>query len=367
MRLIFLGTGTSSGVPVIACDCAVCTSADPRDRRLRCGAAVLFTDPQGRERVILIDATPDLRQQALLHNLRRCDAILFTHNHVDHTFGLDEVRRFNAVQHAPIEIFAETHTLEHLRRIYAHIFERERNVNDSFVASIIARTVEPGRPVELFGLKITPIRLLHGKLPILGYRFERAGHATDAAKTQSAHSPTASSAAGMNEHGAGGEGVAGWWKDDAPQQPVVREGQGIEGNGQGNERGLVQPPILAAADADALSPADLKPPHTHTPPAPLLPLAWCTDVSAIPPESWPLLKGLNVLVLDALRYRRHPTHFCFNQAIEVAEQTRARRTFFIHMTHDIAHADAEAALPPQIRLAYDGLTLTHEEAVEAKL
>ncbi|MBL0871719.1 MAG: MBL fold metallo-hydrolase [Phycisphaerales bacterium] len=284
MRLIFLGTGTSAGVPVIACDCRVCTSTDPRDRRLRTGAALRFTetrpDNSTRERVILIDATPDLRQQALTSNLRRCDAILFTHNHVDHTFGLDEVRRFNAVQHSPIDIFADQHTLDHLNRIYAHIFDKHRNINDSFVATLIPRVIQPLTPFTLFGLTITPLPLLHGKLPILGYKFELA-------------TPTTTS----------------------------------------------------------------HPPHRPHPPHPLLPLAYCTDVSAIPPETWPHLQGLRTLALDALRYRRHPTHLSFNQAIEIAQQISPEKTYFIHMTHDIAHAEAEAELPENIRLAHDGLEI----------
>lgn len=175
MRFIFLGTGTSSGIPAIACRCAVCTSADPRDRRLRAGAAIVFRDAGGHERTILIDATPDLRQQALAHGLGRCDAILFTHNHVDHTFGLDEVRRFNVVQRSAIEVYAEAATMEHLRRIYRHIFDRHNNVNDSFVASLTPRPLEPGEPLDLFGLRVTPLRLMHGRLPILGFRFDAAG------------------------------------------------------------------------------------------------------------------------------------------------------------------------------------------------
>src|SRR5262245_10979477 len=107
MRFVFLGTGTSAGIPAIGCDCPVCTSTDPRDKRLRTAAAVQFTDAAGRERTVLLDAGPDLRQQALAHGLSRCDAIVFTHNHVDHTFGLDEVRRFNAVMKAPIDLYAD--------------------------------------------------------------------------------------------------------------------------------------------------------------------------------------------------------------------------------------------------------------------
>src|SRR5262245_4631073 len=114
MRFTFLGTGTSAGVPAIGCSCAVCTSADPKDNRLRTSAVLRFADPWGAERAILLDAGPDLRQQALRAGLTRLDAILFTHNHVDHTFGLDEVRRFNAVQREPIDVYAEEHTLQHL-------------------------------------------------------------------------------------------------------------------------------------------------------------------------------------------------------------------------------------------------------------
>src|ERR1043165_1917487 len=128
MRFTFLGTGTSAGVPAIGCECEVCTSTDPKDKRLRTAAAVTWTDLSGQARVVLLDAGPDLRTQALTQGLKRCDAILFTHNHVDHTFGLDEVRRFNAVMRTPIDVYAEDHTLEHLRRVYKHIFEKDRNV-----------------------------------------------------------------------------------------------------------------------------------------------------------------------------------------------------------------------------------------------
>jgi phosphoribosyl 1,2-cyclic phosphate phosphodiesterase len=269
MRFIFLGTGTSSGVPAIGCECAVCRSDDPRDQRLRCGAALVFTDPRGQQRVLLIDATPDLRTQALRARLSRCDAILFTHNHVDHTFGLDEVRRFNAVQKAPIDVFAEPHTMGHLRRVYQHIFEREHNVNDSFVATLVARTLTPGQPIDLFGVTVTPVRLLHGNLPILGFRF------------------------------------------DAP-------------------------------NAAGSSP---------------FPLAYLTDVSGIPPETYAHLSGLGTLVIDALRHRAHPTHLTLAKACEIAGNIGPRRTWFTHMAHDLPHAETNAALPPEMQLAHDGLEL----------
>lgn len=270
MRFLFLGTGTSAGIPVIACDCAACTSEDPRDRRLRTGAAVVWKDPDGRERVVLLDATPDLRVQALRHNLRRCDAILFTHNHVDHMFGLDEVRRFNAVMQAPIPVYAEPQTMDALQRVYQHIFEAAANVNQSFVATLLPATLEPGAPVELFGLRFTPLRFMHGRLPVLGFRIESA-------------SPSLS---------------ASW-----------------------------------------------------------LPLVYATDVSAIPAETWRRLDGLSTLVLDALRWKHHPTHLTIDQAVGVAERVKAGRTWFVHMAHQVKHAETDEKLPEGMRLAYDGLEL----------
>jgi len=273
MRFIFLGTGTSAGIPAIACDCATCTSDDPRDTRLRTGAAVCWTDATGQDRTVLIDTTPDLRQQALTHNLTRCDAVLFTHNHVDHVFGLDEVRRFNAVMQAPIDVYAEPHTMEALRRVFRHVFESHNNVNKSFVATLIAHEIGPGLPLDLFGLRFTPIRLLHGRLPILGYRIEPA------------------------------------------------------------------PGSRLKAD--------------------FLPLAYCTDVSSIPPETHPELTGLRTLALDCLRPRHHPTHLTVDQAIETAGEIGAKQTWFVHMGHQIRHAEFEAQMPgEEMGLAWDGLVLT---------
>jgi len=250
-------------------------SDDPRDRRLRTSAAVLFSDGAGRDRTVLLDAGPDLRQQALRAGLARCDAILFTHNHVDHTFGLDEVRRFNVTQRAPIDVWADDHTMAHLRRVYAHIFEREQNINDSFVATLIPRRIEPqtvelASPIDVFGLRVTPLRLLHGRLPVLGFRIDSPG-------------------------------------DASPGSPF--------------------------------------------------PIAYCTDVSGIPPETWPRLKGLKTLVLDALRHRHHPTHLTLGQAVGVAHEVGAQQTYFVHMAHDLPHAETQDSLPEGMFLAYDGLTL----------
>ena len=271
LDVLILGSGTSAGIPVIGCDCPTCGSDDPRDQRLRTSGALRFTDAEGHPRVLLIDTSPDLRQQALTHDLRRCDAILFTHNHVDHTFGLDEVRRFNVLMDHPIDVLADEHTMTSLHRVFQHIFRRHENVNDSFVASLISHVVEPFAAFERYGLRVTPIPLLHGRQPILGYRFDR----TD-----------------------------GTIRADDP-----------------------------------------------------LPLAWCTDVSAIPPDAWPMLEGLDTLVLDMLRFRRHPTHLTVDQATETAQRIGARETVFVHMNHEIRHADVDPTLPAGMSLGYDGRAL----------
>lgn len=275
VELVLLGTGTSSGVPVIGCACRTCRSDDPRDRRLRCGACLRFVDPAGTRRTILIDVPPDHREQALRLGLDRCDAIVITHDHVDHVFGLDEIRRYNALMGTPIELWADDATLESLRRVYRHIFERRSNRNDSFVADLLPRRIDPDRAFELFGLRFLPVPLMHGRLPVLGFRIEEAG--------------------------TGGDAAAG-------------------------------------------------------PPSPL-PLAYCTDCSAIPPQSWPRLGGLRTLVLDLLRYRRHPTHFCLEESLAVAAELAAERTVFIHMTHDIMHAELQRELPPGMSLGFDGMVL----------
>ena len=257
----FLGTGTSAGVPVIACDCEVCASDDPKDKRLRCSVCIQFTDDEGQDRVVLIDASPDLRQQVLRENIQRCDAILFTHNHVDHTFGLDEVRLFNISMQQAIDIYAEKHTLGHLHRVFEHVFESHDNVNDSFVANLVPHEILTGELINLFGVEFTPIRLLHGHLPIVGFRIEATGTK----------------------------------------------------------------------------------------------IAYCTDVSSIPTGTWSMLEELDVLVLDMLRFRDHPTHLNLDQAIEIAQQVGAKQTYFTHMTHCICHAEVDADLPVGISLAYDGL------------
>jgi phosphoribosyl 1,2-cyclic phosphate phosphodiesterase len=276
LECIVLGSGTSAGIPSIACDCDVCTSNDPRDKRLRTAAALRWTDDAGHPRVLLIDAGPDLRQQVLAAGLDRCDGIFITHNHVDHVFGLDEVRRFNVAMGEPINVWAEDKVQDHLRRVYKHIFEPSSNVNPSFVAKIELRDLQPGVSIDVHGLRVTPIRLFHGALGILGFRFD-----------------------------------------------AIDGGQ-----------------------------------------APPLPLAWCTDVSELPDSAKTQLTALDTLFLDMLRERRHKTHLNLDEALAVHDALGPRRTWFVHMGHEVSHAGVSRQLPEGVELAFDGLRLGAPTVVE---
>ncbi len=258
LTLTLMGTGTSAGVPMIGCTCAVCTSSDPRDRRDRAAAMVQFED-RGTVRTVLIDTPPELRQQIIRHRVMRIDGVVYTHNHADHIFGIDDLRRFNAVQNQPINLYAEAGVAEWLRTMFAYIFRPEKNVNQSFVPRLLLNPIAPAEPFDLAGLRWTPIRLLHGRLPIVGFKVGRC--------------------------------------------------------------------------------------------------AYCTDVSSIPPESYPLLADLDVLVIDALRYRHHPTHLTVDQALAIIDELRPRRAYLTHIAHDIRHADLEPKLPEHVFLGYDGITI----------
>jgi phosphoribosyl 1,2-cyclic phosphate phosphodiesterase len=271
LELLFLGTGTSAGIPMIACDCDVCTSSDPRDQRNRPSVLVSYPDtinsstshnfpPDGIRRM-LIDTSPELRQQALAFAINRIDGVLYTHAHADHVFGLDDLRRFNAAMDAAIDIYAEDSTLDTLRKMFQYIFEAHTNINKTFIATLLANRIAAGEAMDLYGAHWTPVRLMHGRLPILGYR--------------------------------------------------------VDFNGMS--------------------------------------LAYCTDVSTIPPESYDVLAGLDVLVIDALRFRHHPTHQTIEQALRVAEQLAPTQTFFTHLAHDVKHAAVDPTLPDGVRLSYDGL------------
>jgi len=251
LNVTILGSGTSHGVPMIACDCAVCLSSDPHDKRTRPSIVIRYDTTS-----LLVDTSPELRLQCLANDVRRADAVLYTHHHIDHVAGLDDLRRFNWVQDQALPCYGQAETLERLRTMFTYVFE-----HDSDYPSAKPRLTlhEIKGPFEIGGRTIKPIPLLHGNLAVLGFRV-------------------------------------------------------------GN-------------------------------------FAYCTDVSRIPESSWPLLEGLDVLVLDALRKRPHPTHFNLDQAVEHAHKIGAKRTYFTHIAHELPHAETNRQLPKGMALAHDGLVI----------
>jgi phosphoribosyl 1,2-cyclic phosphate phosphodiesterase len=250
-KITVLGSGTSVGVPTIGCHCDVCTSRDPRDKRLRPSILVSY---EGHN--VLIDTTPDFRTQALRARIERLDAVIFTHSHADHLMGLDDVRPFNFRQKGQIPIFAAPDTMEAIQRCFQYIFDGGPRVTN--VPKLDARVLN-GAPFDVCGMEFLPIPILHGTQTIYGFRFGGA--------------------------------------------------------------------------------------------------AYLTDHSEIPEESMALLRDLDVLFLDALRYKPHPTHSTVERSVRTVEQLSPARTWFTHICHDLSHERAESMLPPHIRLAYDGLEI----------
>jgi len=248
LRVTVLGSGTSTGVPVIGCGCKVCTSADPRNRRTRPG---LWLEWPGAS--VLVDTPTDLREQALRERIPRVDAVLYTHAHADHIFGLDDLRIYNFRQRASIPCYGRAETLARLRRTFAYVFEEGEEGGGKPKLELI----EIDGAFELRGERIVPIPVRHGGSTVVGYR--------------------------------------------------------------------------------------------------LRDFAYVTDVSAIPAASLPLLAGLDVLILGALRYRPHPTHFSLAEAVAAAAQIGARRTYLTHVAHDVDHGALEIDLGAGVELAYDRL------------
>lgn len=251
LKLTVLGSGTSTGVPVLGCHCAVCTSADPRNNRTRCSVLLEWS---GRR--VLIDTATDFRQQALREGLEQVDSVLYTHAHADHVHGIDDLRTFTLMTGQAIPVYAERAVLSRIQGLFSYIF----SADDTPGYRPRLQVNEVLGPFELFGQQVTPIPLVHGPGESVGYRV-------------------------------------------------------------GN-------------------------------------LAYMVDCSAIPRASWSLLQGLDVLVIDALRFREHQSHFSISQAIAVASRLQVPRTLLTHLTHDIDYPRHSAGLPPGVEFAYDGQTLT---------
>jgi len=259
--LTFLGTGTSMGVPTLGCDCAVCTSPDPRDTRLR--PSILVQWPTGQadqtdQRTVLIDTGPDFREQAMRNALKRVDAVFYTHSHADHILGLDDLRPLSFAsyrEHGPIPLYVTPETRAVLENIYSYTFSPDSKYIHR--ARVALHNIEDGADVK--EVRFEPIPVFHGDLPITGYRFGR--------------------------------------------------------------------------------------------------VAYLTDVSFIPEATFPLLEGLDTLVISALRHQPHPSHATVDQAVRWATRIGAEHTWFTHISHDLGHEETNANLPAGMALAHDGLTV----------
>ncbi len=260
MEIVILGSGTSHGVPMIGCDCAVCRSDNPKNKRLR--PSILVRTDAG---TILIDTTPELRLQALANDLRRVDAVLMTHAHADHLFGMDDLRRFNDLMGVEIPVYGDERTLADIRRIYDYIFKPTQAGGGK--PRLTLHPLAAG--FDLFGLQISPFPVLHGALPVTAYRFEQT--AADS------------------------------------------------------------PPVCAA---------------------------YVTDVSHIPADVMPRLENLDLLLLDAVRFEPHPTHFGLYQALDIIAQVRPRRALLTHLSHHFDHEAVNSQLPENVALAFDGQKIT---------
>ena len=252
MIVTFLGTGTSTGVPVVGCRCRVCTSDDPRDKRLRQSVKI---EANGKH--FLIDTTPDLRLQLLRDPIPRLDFILYTHSHSDHLMGLDDIRPFNFRQRETVHAFASAPTAKAVRRAFAYIWDVYTQVGGG-KPQLELHDIDG--PFTHDGVEVIPLPVTHGEWTILGFRI-------------------------------------------------------------GN-------------------------------------FAYITDTNGIPDATMRLLEGVEQVALDGLRPSPpHPTHFTIGEAVEAAQNIGAKTTWIIHLAHEVMHAEVEAQLPPNVRLAYDGLRL----------
>jgi phosphoribosyl 1,2-cyclic phosphate phosphodiesterase len=255
LEILFLGTGTSHGVPMIGCDCAVCTSEDARDKRLR--SSIQVRTP---EMVIQVDTTPDFRTQCLRENIRHIDAVVYTHSHTDHILGFDDLRRFCDMQEKDMPVYGSPRTISDLKRVFDYAFSGDFRFKNYIRPD--PHVIEG--PFRLGETEITPVSLPHGRMDTTGLIFSRGGRKL---------------------------------------------------------------------------------------------FAYFTDCAAVPDEVIAVTAGVEVLVLDALRYVPHPTHMSVEQALNASARIGPQRTYFTHLSHDLGQVATEKQLPENVRLAYDGLRI----------
>lgn len=248
MKIIVMGSGTSLGVPVIGCKCEVCTSPDPKNKRTR--ASICVQAASGKN--ILVDTATELRLQAVRNDISSVEMILFTHYHADHIHGLDDVRKFNQSAQGSLACYADEPTIERLKRVFFYAFEHDYSWGA--IPHITLKSMPS--ELQLEEVRITPIKLHHGRAQILGFRFNDA--------------------------------------------------------------------------------------------------AYLTDCNGIPAESMERLRGLRLLIIDALRYAEHPTHFNLERALKAIEEIGPERALLTHLSHVFDHEKLDAELPPHVGPSYDG-------------
>lgn len=252
MILTFLGTGTSQGVPVIGCDCSVCKSLDYRDKRLRTSALLQLNN----HKHIVIDTGPDFRQQMLRENVQKVDAIFYSHEHKDHTAGLDDVRAFNFKHKIDMPIYADERVVTQLKQEFSYIFSDNKYPG---VPKVVVNKIT-NAPFEFEGETIIPIEVMHYKLPVFGFRIKDFTYITDA-----------------------------------------------------------------------------------------------NSISDIELEK---IKGTKTLVLNALRIEKHVSHFNLEEALELIEKIKPKKTYLTHASHYLGlHSEISSKLPSNVELAFDGLKL----------
>src|SRR5688572_19363575 len=177
IELLVLGSGTSAGVPMIGCACAVCTSSDPHDHRNRASVVLSYGDVR-----VLVDTTPELRIQCLTHGVDRIDALVYTHAHADHIMGLDDVRRFNTVRQGPLDVWADDRTFATLSTCFAYAFREPEPETKLFRPHLERRRIDERLPFSTGPITWTPIPLMHGEMPVLGFRVGRLAYCTDVSR-----------------------------------------------------------------------------------------------------------------------------------------------------------------------------------------
>lgn len=247
-----LGVGSSAGTPVVGCNCATCVSDNLCNKRTRCSSLITLDTGEN----ILIDTGPDLRIQALRENIKRVDAVLYTHTHADHLHGIDDLRAFCVIQRQQIPLYAKEDAVAHISQKFGYAL---REPSDFWEMPVL-RTETIATSFELFGVNITPIPIMHGRSQIFGYRI-------------------------------------------------------------GN-------------------------------------LAYMTDVSEIPESSFSLLQDLEIVLLDCLRDKPHPTHINIEQSIHYLSRIKAKQSYMIHMTHELEYESLAKKLPNNVFVGFDGLKLS---------